>query len=232
MIILLRGHIKDSFENKKLFTFIEDISLIYPIEIYIHTWNIKQTNISWDTTRKKDLSKINNDIINFYFDKLSKYIKHIIIDDDSKIELIGNLHGKISGAPLIGWKNYWYGQNNIIDYIYKNNNNKETLVLNMRFDLFNYNKIYSNDYFNSYNIINIINNFINIKFNKNIFFHNFFSNFTDLNLGIDNIYIGNIETMNKLIKHFHKNLDEIKNKNKDICHQEHLVPFENYYLFN
>ena len=37
--------------------------------------------------------------------------------------------------PLKGWKNYWYGQYSIINYIYNTNIDKNEIVINTRFDL-------------------------------------------------------------------------------------------------
>ena len=46
MIILLRGHIRNAFTNKNLYTFIKNIS-DNNTKIYIHTWNIISSNLSW-----------------------------------------------------------------------------------------------------------------------------------------------------------------------------------------
>ena len=81
IIIILRGHIRNSFDDDKLYNLIKKISLNYKIFIFIHTWNIQQSSISW---RKVD--QINNiitpDTINNYFKDLVPLIKNIIIDDD------------------------------------------------------------------------------------------------------------------------------------------------------
>ena len=64
-------------------------------------------------------------------------------------------------------------------------------------------------------------------FHKNIFL------FDVEKCGIDNIYIGNINTMYKLIKEFHYQLDEILIKNPNIVSQECLVfRLNNNILFN
>ena len=48
MIIVLRGHIRQSFKNELLYRFIKYICLHYDnVEIYIHTWNIVQNGLSW-----------------------------------------------------------------------------------------------------------------------------------------------------------------------------------------
>ena len=78
-------------------------------------------------------------IIYEYFNDLQHLIKYIIIDDDTNIQLIGNLEGIICNTktPIIGWKRYWYGKYKIIDYIYNNEDNKHKITINTRFDLFN-----------------------------------------------------------------------------------------------
>jgi hypothetical protein len=74
--------------------------------------------------------------------------------------------------------------------------------------------------------IDFIKNNCNIKFTKNIFLFDYEVN------GIDNIYIGNIKTMHKLIKKFCFELDDILSKNSDTIHQERLVYRLNSILFD
>ena len=66
-----------------------------------------------------------------------------------------------------------------------------------------------------------------IKFTKNIFLFN-----DEDHLGIDNIYIGNIYTMYKLINTFFYKLDGILIKHNDTIHQEKIVYRINDKLFN
>ena len=223
MILLLRGHIRSSFNCKQLYRFIFILYKLYPdLKIFIHTWNIRANNISW---RNIDVNNeiVTEELIRNYFGNLSSIIKHIIIDNDQQIELIGNLKGKIckSLMPTIGWKNYWYGKYKIIDYIYNNLNCYDEMVINTRFDLF-----CNSNNFNIRVIIKLISNNYKMQFHKNIFL------FDDDKWGIDNIYIGNVNTMYKLIKEFHYQLDELLIKNPHIGSQEFLVPILNNMLFN
>jgi hypothetical protein len=223
MYIIIRGHIRDSFKTKDLYNLIKNIYNIFPnLKIFIHTWNIFSNNISWRNI------KINNEIVNKeiiydYFDDLHVLIEHIIIDDDTKIQLIGNLSGKINNGPMpiIGWKNYWYGKYRIINYLYEKKIDDNIIILNCRFDILN-----NSNSINQKNIIDIIQNNRETKFKKNIFLSDkeFY--------GIDNIYIGNINTMYKLIKTFFYDLDDILSKNKDTVNQEFLVYRINNTLFD
>ena len=225
MILIIRGHIRNSFETKDLYNLIKELNIIFPnLKIFIHTWNIYANNISWKQINANK-GIITNKIIYDYFDDLTHLIEYVIIDDDTKIELIGNLHGKINRGPMpiIGWKNYWYGKYKIIDHIYKSTNiDKSSTVVNCRFDIMN-----NSNSFDSHRIINFIKNNGEIKFTKNIFLFD-----DEKHEGIDNIYIGNVCTMYKLCNIFFNDLDNILLKNNDTVNQEHLVYRINSYLFN
>jgi len=256
MILVLRGHIRESFNSNNLYDFIHKIYDLYPdLKIFIHTWNIFSSSVSWRKINH-NCQIVNKEIINNYFGDLKHLIHHIIIDDDTKIQLIGNLCGKINNGlmPIIGWKNYWYGKHKIINFI---NNavyiNKSEMVINCRLDiLYNSNSgIDTNiiDFIQKYcnhdigtNIIDFIKrnsgqdistriiNFIK-RNNDKIFTKNVFIYDKEC-FGIDNIYIGNIDTMYKLSYIFVHNLDNILNIHNDTIHQEYLVYRINSILFN
>ena len=123
--------------------------------------------------------------------------------------------------PLKGWKNYWYGKYNIIDYIYNLNIDKNEFVINTRFDLFS-----NSNVFDSKEILFFIKNNYEKSFIKNHFLKDI-----DNTLGIDNIYIGNVNTMYTLINKFYTELDQILVENKNIINQEKLVIIVNSQLF-
>jgi prefoldin subunit 5 len=136
-IFIIRGHIRESFQNNKLLDFLLKIERLYDIDIYIHTWNVFSNGISWRDV-PKNINTVTTDQIYEYFTEVLKHkIKHIIIEDDSKIELIGSVDGKVIGAPKKGWKNMWYGQYKITQYMKDTMTNyNHELIVNMRFDLF------------------------------------------------------------------------------------------------
>ena len=213
MYIIIRGHIRNSFDTTILYNFIKELSLNYKIKIYIHTWSIKQNNVSWRPI-DNDFTVIDNNYIYSYFKDLSKYIKKIIIDNDSNIKLIGNLEGKILSTKtfILGWKRYIYSQNKIISYLYNKIKNKNNFLLNLRFDLF------SNSYTFPYNeIITFVNN----NYNKNIYSNKFLRD--GEYCGIDNIIIGSVKTNFSLINYIHNNLDNILLENENLIHPEFIV---------
>jgi hypothetical protein len=168
--------------------------------------------------------KLQKKKINDYFKDLVHLIKKVIITDDANITLIGNTRGYVSKtkAPLIGWKKYWYGKYEIISYLNSLFENNNEVVINCRFD------VLSNSHsFNNNEIINFIETNKNNNLTKNLFINNNNKPFC----GMDNIYLGTIETQYKLISHFHNNLDMIFRNNSRIGNQEFLVFFVNNRLF-
>ena len=219
MFIMIRGHIRDSFQTNQLYNLIKNISQKNDIKLYIHTWNIIQSNVSWRKLDKIEYP-VNENMIRNYFKDLNRYIVEIMIDDDNNINLEGNVNGFVSmtKTPKRGWKNMWYGKKRLIDSIHRDIVNMKEIIVNIRFDVFT-------------NSHGLSNNFI-LKFiedNKN--------NTNEIKLisdreifGIDNFYLGTLNAMFNLIYNFHFNLDNILSKHK-VENQEFLVFRENK-LFN
>jgi hypothetical protein len=223
MILVIRGHIRNSSKSKQLYEFVEVIHELFPeVQIFIHTWNIFANNISWRSINQNN-TIVSKDIIYDYFSEVKHLIDNIIIDDDKNIKIIGNIEGNInkSNSPLIGWKNYWYGKYTMIKHIYDKNINEDEMIINLRFDILN-----NSNNFDTCHIINFIKNNIGKSFTKNIFIKDIEC------FGIDNIYIGNINTMYKLANFFYYYLDDILDKNNDTIHQEFLVYRINNSLFD
>ena len=225
MILILRGHIRNSFETKHLYNLLKEIYILFPeLKIFIHTWNIFANNVSWRKIQANQ-TNVNDKHINDYFDDLKHLIQNIIIDDDTDIILIGNLSGKINRGPMpiIGWKNYWYGKHRVIDYIHNTGDvDANEMIINCRFDIMS-----NSNSFNKKVIIDFIQNNSKNVFTKNVFLYN-----DEDHTGIDNIYIGNINTMYKLIAKFFYELDDILIHHNDTKHQEKLVFRINTLLFD
>jgi hypothetical protein len=208
------------------------------LKIFIHTWNIFSNGISWREVNV-DTNAVTNFHIYNYFNDLKHLIHHIIIDDDTKIELIGNVEGNISNGPMpiLGWKNYWYGKFKIIDYLFHQDTTDENEpIINCRFDIFNNSNSsihnLKNDVLNE-EMLALIKGFtdevlnkIETPITKNVFLFDYEK------YGIDNIYFGNIHTMHQLISTFFYHLDDILSSHTDTKHQEFLVYRMNRQLFD
>jgi len=213
MILLLRGHIRNAFDDLHLKDVILYLKELYlDLKIYIHTWNKISNSISWRPVVPNE-SEVTLEMINTYFGELKGMIHHISIDDDKRIELNGVLSGNVckSNMPILGWKNYWYGQYKLITYVKQHIPSNEP-VINCRFDVLNN----SNSFHLTY-----IQNFLaqNRRITQNVFIHK--------NTGLDNFYLGTIDSMNTLISYFHFHLDTICLQYPYIQNQEFLV-----YLIN
>lgn len=215
MIIIIRGHIRNSFKDNQLYNLIKYLSNNYNIDIYIHTWSIKQNNISWRNL-ENDFTIIDENYIYNYFTDLVKFIRKIIIDDESKILAEFDDKQKILSTKtyLLGWKRYIYSKYSILNYVNKIIENKNNFVLNIRFDLFTNSYIFPFD-----EITNFIDNNYTNEFNKNKFLR------VGEYCGIDNIYIGNITTNYNLVSYINFNLDEILKykENENLVHPEFII---------
>jgi hypothetical protein len=230
MILVLRGHIRDSFETPDLLHFVKflhtmNVNKNTSLKIYIHTWNIVSNSISWRPIASNNTA-VTKEMILLYFQDVSHIIQTILIEDDKKIVLHGNVYGTINGGPMpiIGWKNYWYGKYRIMTHILEQAFQKEVdeheVLVNCRFDILKNSNTYTKK-----TLLQFIQKHCNANFQKNIF--------TEENekCGIDNIYIGNIHTMHRIAHHFFYNLDKILEKHKEIFNQEWMVFRENKTLF-
>lgn len=224
MILVIRGHIRNSFETPDFFDLVKKIQNIAPnLKIFIHTWNIFANGVSWRHIEPNH-TIVDEDTIYNYFGDLKSCIQHIIIDDDSKIELIGNLIGNINNGPMPikGWKNYLYGKHKIINYILNENKYDNEMIVNIRFDILNNSNVFSEAI-----LLDFIKANIGTQFTKNKFL------FDDENHnGIDNIHIGNIQTQHKLTTKFYYELDDILTKNSNVRNQERLIYRINDQIFH
>lgn len=98
----LRGHERNSLENKNLYNYLKDLSRYYDFDIYIHTWNLSEAKSSWRPVSKKR-KEINYELISEYFSGLN--LKKIIIDDDEDIKLHGRTIGKLGRVKSISLSN-------------------------------------------------------------------------------------------------------------------------------
>ena len=64
--LLLRGHIRKTFDNQQLYTFINKLRQKYRVDIYLTTWNNIETLNSYRFNNKPD-NKTSRKLINKYF---------------------------------------------------------------------------------------------------------------------------------------------------------------------
>lgn len=222
MILVLRGHIRKSFTTDKLKQLIEWLILRYPnLVIYIHTWNLHSSGHSWRDV-KDDRTEVNEELINDYFGNLSKHIKHMIIEDDTSLELHGCMEGCVCKtlAPVVGWKRYWHGKYTIAKYLYDTVADLDTPVINTRFDL----------YQNGGLPDRVITKFL-MRVCSRVYSNPQFVSDKTVPC-IDNIYLSTVSMNYEIAKKFHFELDDIMERNPDVVNQEVLLLYVCRELFN
>jgi hypothetical protein len=140
--LLLRGHVRESLDNKTLYNFLCELVSKYNVDIYVYTFNIKSSGKIYKINEDIDKKKISEEDIKNYFGDLMKYTKKIIIDEESMADLTNDRNiGNISKNKFLHmWKSIF----NIIKYVKeeeekeeeKEINNKYKYIINMRIDYF------------------------------------------------------------------------------------------------
>lgn len=234
MILFIRGHVRNAFDNENLYLLLQMLVSMYDndVKVYIHTMNITQNNLSWRDI-PEILDAVTETKIQEYFKELSIFIKYIKISKPEDIELIGNTNYTLTSHPisklrtleqnknaLIGWKNMWWVINTMLHEMYDTYHIRTNeIIINTRFDLFN-----NSNFCNLYSIFDLLerNHFPRTYLKHN---NTFITN--NVCTGIDNIYIGNIYTMLELSFIFHNRLEDIVNKYSHMIHQEYYVYYTN-----
>jgi hypothetical protein len=194
--------------------FIKSLSELYTdLKIYIHTWSVLQSKISWRSI-EENLAPVKESLILNYFKDLAPRIQKIIIDNDEAIQLIGATEGIIrrTQAPLIGWKRYWYGKYQIAKYLKEMREPTEPTI-NTRFDLFHL-PYFSHDESVFFSFLQA-----NPQPTKNQFLRD------GCFPGMDNFYIGTVDSQFRLAERFHHQLDYILDFHKNI-----FIDYQEYYL--
>lgn len=214
MILMIRGHIRNGFENDNFYNLIKNISNTFDTKIYVHTWNIFQNSLSWRHL-VHDPNQVNKKVLQDYFRDLNPLIKNIIIDDDTKINHPGTTEGVIgrTRCPVLGYKNMFYGMLKLSKNVF-DNEPKEEIVVQTRFDVLTNSFGIHTDRILEF-LKNPPNNNDRIKFISEVPFN-----------GIDNIYMSTVENMYRFLQRMYFNLDGINEKHRETRHQEHLSFFE------
>ena len=232
MIVILRGHIRAAFDENNLYNIIAQLDRKYSLELYIHTWSIQSVSRSWRHI-PQDHTPVTEERIREYFRDMSRLIKHIIIDDEEQVQLIGNTEGGTgkSCCPLKGWKYMWYGQYRIAEYLYNDPNLRDRPVISMRYDIFANVLNFDGDqvlaFFKQVHDIAYLHFEHGTKIQKNIFPRDGWAKFV---VGCDNIIGGTIATNYQLTKIFVNKLDQLLEINPETENQEFLSVMVNNVL--
>jgi UDP-galactopyranose mutase len=218
--LILTGHIRNSFNDKNLYKLIKKIrdESNNNLDIYFQTWNVFEAKKSWRPL-EKNYKSVSVNTIYSYFNDLSYLIKKIIILDDRKIIHNGNNNGMMSNSklPIICYKNWWYGKNEITKIIPNINYFK---VITTRPDLL---LVKENNYGYTYTQNRIIKDIFKNSFSHKII--SFIDNYDKEFISCCCYFRSDLDTIKKFTSYFYHNMNKISNKYK-FLHQEYCVYYE------
>lgn len=214
--LIIRGHIRSSFEDEKLKSLVDEISKIFDLKVYVQTWSVFQNNLSW---RKLEENRefVTEDKIKNYLEDLPIEVVNII--DDSKIKHHGNTKGRIgkTPCPVLAWKNMYYGKFIASKCVLKKEP-ADSVTLQIRFD------ILSNPFSPKKNdILNFLK--IDYELFRNDSLGDDRLRFLRMRcfMGVDNIYMATANDMHKFISYMYYEMDRILHFHRRTVHQEHIA---------
>lgn len=214
----IRGHIRNSFKTNRLKKFVDLLILHFPnVKIVLQTWNYTecQKGTSWRSNIQNNRINVTKKYIDSYF-KNPKITSNIMIIDENTVNYNGKKYGNVckSMCPTKGWKNMWYGIYKGLEQIPPHDGDK--MVVSFRYDYFDV---------PSTQIISIIFENTILKFiDDNL--HKQYITFpqSQTQTGVDNLYMGSVCKIKKLVNKFYFELDNIAILYPNIFSQEFLVP--------
>lgn len=211
MNLILRGHIRNAFGNRHLYDLIKSVSEVAELKIFVHTWNVMQTSLSWRRIRE-DRSEVKESTVLDYFSDLSPLFKRIIIEDERDVPIKGRTEGFVghTPCPIRAYKYMFHGMCRAAECAYLGSAPEETTI-QTRFDVLSNWRRFSNQQ---------IIDFIARKPSKRIQFM-MEEAYDESTVGVDNIYMATAKDMLDFIVRMRDNLDEIDECNKSMRHMGH-----------
>jgi hypothetical protein len=192
----IRGHIRDGLTNSGLADYISILEGYgHSVDLFLHTWNTSEAQSSYRKLNTDSSFAVTRSTLKDYFSKHT--IKQIIIDDDSKLQLHGNLEGKINTCPRIAWKRMWAGKFKLVSHLHNNYMHDYDLVVNTRYDKFTTKVCYTP-----------VKNLLKMTTAGEGLSLKYPHHYRHIK-GIDNYYCGSLQAVYDITRAFHFSLDEI-----------------------
>lgn len=213
--VVLRGHVRSSFEDDGLRWLLSDISESFSARIYAHTWSFVQNSLSWrgleNICREVDAGMVLNYLSGFD-------VRSVAVDDDSAIPHVGNVEGNIgrTRCPVLGWKNMYWGKLAAMKVL-TDVEPPDSTTLQMRFDVlsnpFSPKRQEVLDFVSrEYDTIRSGAGDERIRFLR---MHCF--------VGVDNIYMARALDMLRFNSYMYYEMDRILHVHRGTIHQEHIA---------
>lgn len=195
----IRGHVRDGLTDSRLNNYLNLLKKAgHTIHLFLHSWDASEAKSSYRTLDHDKSFVVNKKFLKDYFKE--HVIKHIVIQNDAKLKLIGNLEGKISGSrcPLIAWKRMWAGKFQLMTYLKDNYTDDDyDLVVNTRYDQFTHDVCYTP--VKNLLKMTVPGDGLSLKYPK------YYRHLK----GVDNYYCGSLKTIYDITFDFYHSLDKI-----------------------
>lgn len=207
----IRGHLRNGLQDSRLNDYINFLKKRnHEIHLFLHTWKESEAKSSYKKLNRSNIFSVDKVQLSNYFS--DQTIKLIVIEDDTRLKLHGNLDGNIPGSscPLIAWKRMWAGKFNLVSHLYHNHTYDYDLVVNTRYDKFTTPVCYTP----TKNLLKLTTagRGLGLKYPQ---YHRLLK-------GVDNYYVGDIQSMYDITSSFHYSLDDITKKYTARNFQEEL----------
>ena len=221
MKLLLRGHIRNSFDNDNLYNLLRALDTRYNLELYIQMWNICSSSASWRPVSQNNTA-VTGHTVKAYFRELVPKIKTLIISDEKDTTLYGSLVGNVSrsGMPMKGWKYMIYSMFQITESLYNNSTDRSEKVVITRFDVMENSNSFSKEHIIEY-VSRNIDTLQPIVFARES---------KTAHWGCENLMIGDIGSLYRLLYNMYKHTDEVLARHTPCAHQEYFFMYEQAFL--
>lgn len=229
LIVILRGHIRDSLTNQKLFNFLKLLDSRYNLLVHLHTWDVSQSSQSWRKLNSQEYC-VTDFMIQKYFDPLN--FTFYIESDNTFHENFNAYSGTVNigktTMPMKAYYQYIYNLfksfasfENIFNGRESDIKLKDCMCISMRVDFFANCNVCN---FNTYeDLFEKISRDIERKIKAS---HENHVTFLSESVGCDNYIQSTYHVLFKSFKNLFEQYASIIGENKDVRHQELILKKE------
>jgi hypothetical protein len=214
--LIIRGHVRSSFDDLRLRDLVGEMSKSFDLKIYVQTWSVFQNSLSWRNLEERS-DGVTEGAVRDYLDGFGVEVVRII--DDSTIRHHGKTEGRIgrTPCPVIAWKNMYYGKF-VASKCVVENEPSESVTMQMRFD------ILSNPFSpKSRELIEFLERDYELFKNGSLGEERMRFLRMRCFMGVDNLYMATAGDMHKFISYMYYDMDRILHFHRRTIHQEHIA---------
>lgn len=238
MNLIIRGHIRNSFESSDFRGLVRSIVNKVPgIRIYVHSWNVVQSSLSW-RGMEEDRTEVTPEMIVEYLD-VGENLRRVVVEDDRNVRVPGRVTGTVASTPCPtkGYKLMFYGMMRGSELVLEDSDPEE-MVVQTRFDILSGWAKMSKERILEFMdfrpgegepirfLIRPGENDRDRKLRLDRWRRHGSEYEPHWTLGVENTFMATARNMNVFLSHMYSRFDEVEAKYKRANHQEWLPMFE------